>query len=182
MQIPLQITFRHLPHSDALEARIREKATKLDRFFPHVMSCRVVVEEQRLHQHQGKLFNVRIDLHIPGHELVVNMDHDEDVFVAVRDAFRDARRQLEEHARLMRGDVKAHPLEQHGRVARLSPKEGCGFIETLDGRELYFSRENVVSPAFEQLQEGTEVQFLEDIGGEGPQAKRVSAGKHHFPF
>lgn len=181
MKIPIQITFRHLPQSDALEARIREKAAKLERFFPRIMSCRVVVEEQRLHQHQGKLFNVSIDLHIPGHELAVSMDHDEDVFVAVRDAFSDARRQLEEHARLMRGEVKTHPLEQHGRVARLSFEEGCGFIETPDGRELYFSRENVVNPAFEQLQEGTEVQFLEEIGGEGPQAKRVSAGKHHLP-
>jgi ribosomal subunit interface protein len=179
MQIPLQVTFRHLPHSDALEARIREKAAKLEQFFPHVTSCRVVVEEERLHQHQGKLFNVRIDLHIPGHELVVNMERNEDPFVAVRDAFRDARRQLEEGARVMRGDVKTHPLAQHGRVARLSIDEGCGFIETPDGRELYFSRENVVSPAFEQLEEGTEVQFLEELAGEGPQAKRVSAGKHH---
>jgi len=108
MQIPLQITFRHFPTSDALEARIREKAAKLERFFPHIMSCRVVVEEQRLHQQQGKLFNVSIDLHIPGHELVVNLERNEDAFVAVRDAFRDARRQLEESARLMRGDVKAH--------------------------------------------------------------------------
>lgn len=108
MNIPLQVTFRHLPHSDALDARIREKAARLEHFFPHITSCRIVIEEQRRHQHQGKLFNVRIDLHIPGHELVVNMERDEDAFVAVRDAFRDARRQLEESARLMRGDVKAH--------------------------------------------------------------------------
>jgi ribosomal subunit interface protein len=108
MQIPLQVTFRHLAPSEALDARIREKAAKLEQFFPHITSCRVVVEEQRLHQQQGKLFNVRIDLHIPGHELVVNMEHDEDAFVAVRDAFRDARRQLEDGARQMRGDVKAH--------------------------------------------------------------------------
>ncbi len=181
MQIPLQITFRHLPHSDALEARIREKAEKLERFSPRIMSCRVVVEEQRLHQHQGRLFNVRIDLHVPGHELVVNARNDEDVFVAVRDAFNDVRRQLEERARQIRGEVKTHPLEQHGRIARLSLAEGCGIIETADGRELYFSRENVASPAFEHLSAGTEVQFLEEMGGEGPQAKRVSAGKHRVP-
>lgn len=179
MQIPLQITFRHFPSSGALEARIREKVAKLEHFFPHITSCRVVIEERRLHQQQSRLFNVSIDLHIPGHELVVNTGHNEDAFVAVRDAFRDARRQLEEGARLMRREVKTHPLEQHGRVARLSAAEGCGFIETMDGRELYFSRENVVSPAFEQLEEGTEVQFLEELAGEGRQAKRVSAGKHH---
>lgn len=108
MKIPLQVTFRHLPHSDALDARIREKAAKLEQFFPHITSCRVVVEEQARHKHQGRQFNIRIDLHIPGHELVVNMERDEDAFVAVRDAFRDARRQLEESARLMRGEVKTH--------------------------------------------------------------------------
>ena len=124
MQIPLQVTFRHLPHSDALDARIREKVSKLEQFYPRIMSCRVVVEEERLHQHQGRLFNVRIDLHIPGHKLVVNMDHNEDAFVAVRDAFRDARRQLEEQARMMRGEVKAHPPEKQGPVAQPSPEEG----------------------------------------------------------
>jgi cold shock CspA family protein len=82
--------------------------------------------------------------------------------------------------RLQRGDVKVHETPQHGQIARLFPEEGYGFITTGDGRELYFSRENVTHPAFEELELGTTVQFIEDSGAEGLQAKRVSVGKHKY--
>ena len=108
MQIPLQITIRDMEHSDALEAHIREKANKLDEFFDRIMSCRVVVEMPHKHHHQGKQFNVRIDIGVPGSEIVVNRDHAEDVYVALRDAFDAAKRQIEDYVRKMRGDVKTH--------------------------------------------------------------------------
>jgi ribosomal subunit interface protein len=108
MQIPLQITIRDMEHSEALENHIREKAKKLDEFFNRIMSCRVVVEIPHKHHHQGKQFNVRFDISIPGHEIAVNRDNAEDVYVALRDAFDAAKRQLEDHARKMRGDVKTH--------------------------------------------------------------------------
>jgi ribosome-associated translation inhibitor RaiA len=108
MQLPLQITFRGLSHSDALEAAIRERAVKLDRFHPRITSCRVVLEQAGRHQHQGKQFVVRLDIGVPGGEIAVNRDHDEDVMVALRDTFDAARRKLEDHAREQRGDVKAH--------------------------------------------------------------------------
>jgi len=177
MQIPLQITFRHMDRSDALEAAIREKAQKLDEFYPRIMSCRVVVEEVAGHKRQGKLYDLRIDLKVPGHEFAINRDHNEDIFVALRDAFDAAKRRLEEEARVQRGDVKVHETPQHGRIARLDLERGFGFIEAADGTELYFSRENVASPGFDLLGPGVEVRFLVEHGGEGPQAKRVSAGK-----
>jgi len=99
MNIPLQITIRDVEHSEALEAHIREKATKLDEFFKHIMSCRVVVEVPHKHHQQGKQFNVRIDIGVPGSEIVVNRDHAEDVYVALRDAFDAAKRRLEDYAR-----------------------------------------------------------------------------------
>jgi len=108
MQIPLQITIRDMEHSDALETHIRDKANKLDDFFDRIMSCRVVVEMPHKHHHQGKHFNVRIDIGVPGSEIVVNRDHAEDVYVALRDAFDSAKRQLEDYARKIRGDVKTH--------------------------------------------------------------------------
>ena len=108
MQIPPQITIRDMEHSDALETHIRDKVNKLDEFFDRIMSCRVVVEMPHKHHHQGKQFNVRIDIGVPGSELVVNRDHAEDVYVALRDAFDAAKRQLEDYARKMRGDVKTH--------------------------------------------------------------------------
>jgi ribosomal subunit interface protein len=108
MQIPLQITIRGIEHSDALETHIRNKADKLDEFFDHIMSCRVVVEVPHKHHHQGKQFNVRLDIGVPGSEIAVNRDHAEDVYVALRDAFDAAKRQLEDYVRKMRGDVKTH--------------------------------------------------------------------------
>ena len=108
MQIPLQITIRDVEHSEALETHIREKANKLDEFFKHIMSCRVTVEVPHKHHQQGKQFNVRIDIGVPGSEIVVNHDHAEDVYVALRDAFDAAKRRLEDYARKIRGDIKKH--------------------------------------------------------------------------
>jgi ribosomal subunit interface protein len=108
MQIPLQITIRGIEHSDALETHIRNKADKLDEFFDHIMSCRVVVEVPHKHHHQGKQFNVRLDIGVPGSEIVVNHDHSEDVYVALREAFDAAKRRIEDYVRRMRGDIKTH--------------------------------------------------------------------------
>lgn len=181
MQIPLQITIRDMLHSEALEAHIRDKVQKLEALFAHVISCRVVVEVPHRHHNQGKQFNVRLDLGVPGSEIVVNRDHHEDVYVALRDAFDAAARQLEDYAHRLRRETKAHVTEHVGRVARISLQEGFGFIMGTDGSERYFHRENVVSPSFEKLKEGDEVKFVEEMGGEGPQAKRISLGHHHLP-
>jgi ribosomal subunit interface protein len=110
MRVPAQITLRHIGPSDALEARIRTEITKLGEFYPDIVSCHVVVERQGLHRQQGSPFNVRIALHVPGHDLVVNRDHDEDAYIAVRDAFAHLTRRLEDIARRQRGDVKAHAV------------------------------------------------------------------------
>lgn len=108
MQIPLQITIRDIDQSQALEARIREKAEKLNEFFDHIMSCRVVVEMAHKHHQQGKQFNVRIDIGVAGGEIAVNRDHAEDAYVALRDAFDAAKRQVQDYAHKLRGDVKKH--------------------------------------------------------------------------
>lgn len=175
MQLPLQITLRNIPPSAALDAAIREKADKLDQFYGHIMRCHVVVELPAKHKQQGKEFTVRIDLTVPGKEIVITRDHHEDVYVALRDAFDIAKRQLEDYGRRQRGEIKAHDTENVGRVARLLRDEGYGFIQSMDGRELYFSAENVVHPGFDQLSSGMPVRYLEEMAGDGPQAKRVSA-------
>jgi len=181
METPLQITMHNVPRSDALEARIRESAAKLELFNPRITSCHVTVDQPERHHRQGRQFGVSVDVRAPGHEEAIStLKHDEDVYVALRDAFDAVRRQLEDAVREARGDVKVHSRPGHGRVARLDQDEGVGFIRTDDGRELYFARENVVHPLFEHLEAGTEVQFIEEPAGEGAQAKRVSAGKHHF--
>ncbi len=111
MQTDLQITVRDMEHSPALEERIREKVKKLEQVYPRIMGCRVVLEAPHRHKHQGKQFIVRLDVTVPGKVIVVNHDHHEDAYVALRDAFNAARRQLEEYGRIQRGDVKTHPRE-----------------------------------------------------------------------
>lgn len=106
MQIPIQVTFHGMPQSAALDTAIRQHAGKLDRFHPHLISLRAVIEQVARHKQQGKEFTVRLDIKVKGGEIAINRDHDEDVFVAVRDAFDAARRKLEDHARRQRGDVK----------------------------------------------------------------------------
>ncbi len=104
MQIPLEVTFKNMERSDAVEARIREKAVKLERFAERITSCRVIVEAPHHHQLHGNAYDVRIDLRIPGEELIVNREGSKnpahsDVYVAIRDAFAAAVRQLEDHAK-----------------------------------------------------------------------------------
>ena len=115
MILPLQITFRHMDPSPALEARIRELASRLDRFSAHIMRCHIVVEPPAHHKHKGLLYDFRIDITLPDGEIAIRRAHPadhahEDPYVALRDAFRAARRQLEDYERKHRHDVKSHSL------------------------------------------------------------------------
>ncbi len=186
MQTPLQITFRDMEPSEAVEARIREKAAKLEQYYSNIMSCRVMVEAPHGHKHQGKLFQVRIDLGVPDGELVVTHAHHhkdhahEDVYVAIRDAFDAMKRQLEDYSRMRRGKVKQHEIPPGGHVISLHPEEDYGRIGTPDGRVIYFHRNSVLKDAFDQLEVGSEVRFTEEAGERGPQASSVMpVGKHH---
>lgn len=113
MQLPLQITFRNVPPSKAVEAKVRERAEKLERITDNIMACRVTVEAPHKHHYKGSTFQVRIDLTVPGNEIVVSRDPGlnhahENVYVAVRDAFNAVRRQLEDYVRQRQGKVKHH--------------------------------------------------------------------------
>jgi len=178
MQLPLQVTFRDMEPSAAVEAKIRDRADKLDRYYDRIMGCRVVVEAPHRRHHQGKLYHVRIDLTVPGGEVAVtreaaeNHAH-EDVYVAIRDAFDAAQRRLEDYARRQRGSQKAHAVPPAGRVARLFPEQGYGFIETADGKEVYFHKNSILGEDFDRLDVGSAVTFVEEVGDKGPQASSV---------
>jgi ribosomal subunit interface protein len=103
-----------MPHSDALDARIREKAAKLAEFHPNITSCRVTVDETAKHHRQGWHFNVSIDVRVPGKEIVVHKGNQEDVYVALRDAFEATKRQVDEYLKVKRGFVKTHAAEPQG--------------------------------------------------------------------
>ncbi len=186
MQLPLQITFQKMEPSPAVEAKIREKAEKLERFHDHIMACRVVVEPLGQHHHQGNLYQIKIDITVPGGEIVVSRESGqnhahEDIYVSIRDAFNAARRQLEERLRKTRRKVKTHEVPPHGRVVEYLPDDGYGKILSSDGREIYFHENSVLNGGFRQLDVGSEVRFVESEGDMGPQASTVRpVGKHHL--
>lgn len=132
--IPIQVTFHGLPHSDALEAEIRERVAWLEQFYPRLVGCRVSVELPHRHRHEGRHFHVRLELTVPGgtpilisHEPTLHAawkdveasahrkvsDFDEvhrHARAVVGEAFDIARRRLQDFARTQRGDVKTHEV------------------------------------------------------------------------
>lgn len=202
MNIPLKITFRNMPPSKAVEANIREKAAKLESFCDRIMSCRVTVEAPHRHHHKGKAYQMRIDISVPGGELVINHApkrlgaakrrtaqraekesaerHEpgkhaahEDIYVAIRDAFNAAGRRLQDYARRQSGSIKVHEPAALARVSKIFPDEGYGFLETPDGREIYFHGNSVLEPGFDLIAIGTEVRYAEEMGDKGPQASTL---------
>jgi cold shock CspA family protein/ribosome-associated translation inhibitor RaiA len=174
-----------MEHSEAIEALIRDKVAKLDASPDHIMGCRVVIEPAGKHHEHGNLYEVRIDITVPGEEIVVTREPSQhtqyrDIHVALRDAFDSARRQLEDYVRRRRGSVKALETAPHACVSKLFPDEGYGFLSTPEGREIYFHRDSVLKDGFSHLKIGTEVSFVEEEGKKGPQASTVRiAGRHH---
>ncbi len=98
MKLPLQITSRNLSLSEAAEQTIRKKAAKLDSFYNSIIGCRVIVESPHRHQQQGNHYNVRIDLTVPGSEIVIKREENKDLNVAIRDAFEAAKRKLKSYS------------------------------------------------------------------------------------
>lgn len=186
MKQPVQITFRDIPYSEFVEARIQEKTKKLDQYYDQIMTVKVVVEAPHSHQHKGNLYRICIDVTVPDGELVVNRspkDHHahEDVYVAIRDAFEAVKRQLKEYARKRRGKVKNHQPALHGMVSEIISGEDYGRIETPDGRDIYFHRNSLIDNNYDELEIGDQVRFSEEAGNDGPQASTVHMiGKHHI--
>ncbi len=174
----LQITFKDLPASETVEEKIRGAAAKLERFHGEIISCRAVVSASQLRHRKGSHYHLRLDVSVPGRKLVVNhKPGDEtthtDILVAIRDAFSAMERMLRDHSQQRRGEVKRGVAPPHGHVSRLYPEEGYGFIETDDGREIYFHEHSVLNNAFKKLREGTGVRYAEEQGEKGAQASTV---------
>jgi ribosomal subunit interface protein len=187
VQIPLQITFKEMDSSPAIEADIRARVERLEHLFKRITSCKVVVEAANRSHRTGKIYNCKIDITVPGREIVAGRvgpkDHaHEDVHVAIRDAFDAAGRRLEDHARRVRVDVKTHETPLHGKVVRIFPQQGYGFVVLSDGQEVYFHENAVVNGKFQSLEVGHEVRLsvAENESEHGTQATTVTPiGKHH---
>jgi cold shock CspA family protein/ribosome-associated translation inhibitor RaiA len=188
MQVPLQISFEHIGHSEALEAAVRIEAQKLERFYDRITSARVVIARPQHRHHKGDTYCVRIHIAIPGGKHIeITRDpamtaRHEDAHVTIRDAFDVAGRQLQDEIRRLAGVIKAHEIPLHGVIASLLPESDHGFIAASDGREIYFHRNSVTGWKFDDLKVGQDVRFSEGIGDKGPQATSVRPfGKLHLP-
>jgi ribosomal subunit interface protein len=180
MQHPVRITFKEMEPSDAIQTWVEEHATNLEKFYDPIIHCHVVIEAPHRHSHHGRLYDVRVDITVPGDEIVVShqgpKDHaHEDIYVALRDAFHAARRQLQDVARKQRGKVKRHELPLHARVTKLYLAKDYGFLEGHDEVEVYFHRNAVLDEAFDDLHIGSLVRYVlaEGEGEAGPQASTV---------
>jgi cold shock CspA family protein/ribosome-associated translation inhibitor RaiA len=205
MQSPLQITFRNLTPSATIEEWVRTEADKLDSFYNRVMGCRVAIEVPHRHHRKGSPYHIRIDLTVPGEEIVVkrepSLSHGarqlgeteikkrlevktphKNLRAAINDAFKAAGRRLQDYARRQRGDVKSHPPLQVARVGKILQDQGYGFLTSDDGRGIYFHKNSVLNGAFSQLKVGTRVSFVEELGEKGPQASTVrTISKERIP-
>lgn len=176
MQVPLQITTRNGRLGSSGRAFIRRHAAKLETFCDRITGCRVTVNvPQEFSAGNPERYDVRLDITVPGEEIVVTRQGDPEVETAIQDAFEAAGRRLQDYARRQRGEVQRDAAEpSRGWVVRLFPFQGYGFLATPDFREIYFHRNSVLRGAFDLLEIGTPVRFVEEEGEKGPQASTVA--------
>ena len=185
MEAPLNITFHDLDKSEAVEAKVRERAERLEQRYGRIVSCGVRLAAPNRRRRKGNLFSCSVEVSIPGADIIATRnpgsDHShEAINVAIRDAFDAAERRLEDAVRKMRGEIKRREAPPEGRVLRLFPD--YGFIIDAAGHEVYFHR-NSVTADFDKLEIGAPVRFVAQDGesAAGPQASTVTPLTHLHP-
>jgi cold shock CspA family protein/ribosome-associated translation inhibitor RaiA len=180
MQLPLQVSFRKIRKTAAIEDLIRAQTAKLERVCDHIVGCKIAIEKPQKHQRSGNPFRVRISVTVPPeHELVVTRessegDLHEQLPTVIRDAFSAMRRQLRKLVEKQHGDVKNHPAQQvGGLIVRLFREQEYGFIKSPEGEEVYFHKNSLAGDDFDRLEVGTGVQWHQEEGNNGPQASTV---------
>ena len=185
MRRPLQITFQDIPNDPLARELIEEKVAKLEMVSPDLQGVRVVVGAPHQRHRARNRFTVRVEMTVPGRELIRSRaqgDHPatENLFVAIREAFQTAERQLVSFRRNRFESLRAPQVRRPaGRIIRIFSYEGFGFLLSEDGREVYFEKGAVAKNQFAALQVGQWVHFAEAEGQAGPRASRVEA--RHFP-
>lgn len=181
MDTNLEIAFHNMDPQPELDAYIRERAEKLEKLFDRMVGMRVAVENQHRQHRTGNIYDVHIELMVPGNDIVVSRQPKKAkeryanpyARTSIRDAFEAAERQLKEYKQKLRNDVKVQDTEQPGRVAQLNPAEDHGFIVTGGGTQLYFHRNSCINVSFDELATGEPVKYIETAGDTGPTASKV---------
>lgn len=187
MQVPLEIIFHNTDRSEAMEARVRDRVARLEKITDAMIACRVVIEAVHKQPHSSPL-SISIKLRLPGKDIVVKREqrrHDlkGDAYQVIGVAFDIAERQLDEHQRISRHDVKTHQGRNYARIVKLYPDQAYGFIETPIHLNVYFHSDVVDGEGFEELQVGNEVLYTlaAEEGPMGPQASRVQPVRGAHP-
>ncbi len=186
MQVPVEIAFHNIQHSDWVEETIREKIGRLERIFERLVACRVRVEKRATNASNSIPPVVRIEIGVPGHKDIVvshEPEHlqqkfaDPDMRKAINEAFRIAERQLVAFKEQLKGRTKALQSDAQnqflGQVAELEEGRDHGFLLTKEGGLLYFHRNSLLNGDFEALKRGDQVHYVEDLGDTGPTAVKV---------
>lgn len=177
MQIEPQISFRNVERNESLDRRILDGLEKLGAVHERITSIRLALEDQRGTGSPDHLYRVRLDITIPGGEIVVKEtpagDPHPPLDQVLNQAFDTARRKLKEVRMQRRGKVKEKVPRPVGRVTEIFPGEGYGFIEDDTGRRVYFHRNAVSGRGWDDLDTGHSVTFEEEQGDKGPQAAVV---------
>jgi cold shock CspA family protein len=185
MQTPVQIDFQGMHGTPEVRTSIEKHVADLERRYGRVTACRVVLKAPTARHHTGGLYEVSIHLALPnGREVNAGRtpqadERHADLSFAINDAFKHARRRLQDHVRRLQGQVKQHESQPVAAVKSLDISGEFGFLRAADGHEVYFHRNSVLDGAFSRLAVGTHVTFAEEMGEKGPQASTVKlVGKH----
>jgi cold shock CspA family protein/ribosome-associated translation inhibitor RaiA len=187
MQTPVEIDFQGTQANEQLRTCVTKNISTLEQRFGRITACRVVIRGPSERHRNGGAFDITIRLSLPqGREVDIGRSEKAqadnrllDPMVAVNDAFKRARRRLQDHARRMQGNVKAHDGPPVATVTRFDEAAGFGFLETPDGREVYFHKNSILDNGAREVVPGTRVTFFEEMGDKGPQASTVKVlGKH----
>ena len=180
MQIPLEYAFQNVEPTEKIKALLHEKTNQLEKFHSGITSCRVHIRAPHQRQKTGNLFEVTIEVRIPGATLTVRADQrdmgeHEHLDVAVRDAFAAMAKKLNRKKQTARGDVKVHEGLLQGKVVELNHAQGFGQIAATDHRLIYFHKNSVTDGSFEDLSPGDAVEMVVQIEESeiGPQASTV---------
>ena len=185
MQTPVQIEFQGMSATPKVQADVEQWLAKLEQRFGRITACRVVVKGPGGHHRTGGLHEVNIRLALPnGREVNVERtaradERHSDLDFAINDAFKRARRRLQDHTRRIQGQVKHGESQATGKVTSVDASREFGFLEAADGREIYFHKNSVLNGGFKRLAVGSQVLFAEDIGEKGPKASTVKLLEKH---
>jgi cold shock CspA family protein len=185
METPIQIDFQGMKGEAHIKTSILEHFATLEERYGRVTAGRVVVKAPGQHHQNGGLYEINIQLSLPdGRSINVDRtprvdERHSDLSFAISDAFKRARRRLQDQVRLLRGEVKQHEAPTIGTVKRMDPEGEFGFLETYDGRDVYFHKNSVLDGGMNRLKVGSRVTFVETEGEKGAQASTVKLlGKH----